>query len=176
MVVDVAGIGYKVFLSLRAYPLLPLLGETIRLFTYLNVRENALELFGFAEEAELNFFEKLLLVNGVGPRSALGIIGVASVDKLVAAIDSGKVDLLTRATGIGKKTAERIVLELQGKLAAVGTKETVKTMEADLELEEALVSLGYNRNDARKAIAQISSQTTRLEDRLKKALQVINKS
>ena len=100
-------------------------------------------------------------------------MAIASVENLVAAINEGKAELLTRASGIGRKTAERIILELKGKLASVHSSRTVGAMESDLDLEEALVGLGYSRMQSREAIARIGVQVVGLEQRLREALKKI---
>src|SRR3989344_4423170 len=92
------------------------------------------------------FFEKLITVNGVGPKSALAVMSVASVDQLMAAINEGKPELLTRASGVGRRIAERLILELKGKLPMIQSAEAVEQMQSDLELEDVLVDLGYNKN------------------------------
>ncbi|MFH1759027.1 MAG: Holliday junction branch migration protein RuvA [Patescibacteria group bacterium] len=172
-VVDVGGVHYRVFVSPRTHQALPDRGEELSIFTYLNVKEDALDLFGFLSEYDRNFFTQLVSVSGVGPRTALGVMAVAPTEQLVAAIIESKADLLTRASGIGKKTAERVVLELKTKLAGLGSGEIVKGMESDVELEEALVSLGYSRLQARRTIEAIGEKETRLEDRLKQALKIV---
>lgn len=175
IIVDVGGVNYKVFISQKTHQLLPASNEPLQIFTYLNVKEDAMELFGFLEERELGFFEKLISISGIGPRSALGIMAVAPVEQLAAAINEGKADLLTRASGIGKKTAERVILELRGKLVLAQSEKIVAGMESDIELEEVLISLGYTRLQAKQVTAQIDPKITRIEERLKIALRMIKK-
>ena len=113
---EIAGIGFKVLMPSRAAQSLPQPGSQIKIFCSLYARENEpFELFGFLSEQELYLFEKLTTVSGVGPKSAMAILGVSPIEQLVAAINAGKTDLLTKATGIGRKTAERVVVELRGK-------------------------------------------------------------
>src|SRR3989304_1430438 len=124
IILEAGGIGFKVFLSLRAAQSLPQLGSNIKLFCSLYNRENEpFELFGFLTEQELYLFDKLNTVSGIGPKTALAILGVAPIEQLIAAINAGKTELLTKASGIGKKTAERVILDLKGKLDG-GSKET----------------------------------------------------
>ncbi|MEK9183934.1 MAG: Holliday junction branch migration protein RuvA [Patescibacteria group bacterium] len=172
-VVSAGGIGYKVFITHRTAKNLPLTGSGVSLFSYLHVKEDALDLYGFLDESDLHLFEKLIQVNGVGPKTALGVMAISSSDNLIAAINEGKIDLLTRASGIGKKTGERIILELKGKLASLNSAGTVRLMESDLDLEEALVSLGYSKQQAQRGIAQLDSQIKGLETRLMAALKII---
>ena len=170
VVVDVGGVHYKAFITPRAQQNLPAIASPIHLYSHLHVREDLLDLYGFLNESELLFFEKLISVSGVGPKSALAVMAVASVEQLAAAINEGKPDLLMRASGIGRKIAERVILELKGKLAVLQSAETIKLMESNLDLEEALIGLGYARPQVKKAIAQIDPKTTGLEQRLKEVL------
>src|SRR3989344_4807077 len=117
VIVDVSGVGYKLFTSLETLKTLPAkISEPIKLFTHLYVRETALELYGFASMAELEFFEQLIGISGIGPKSALGILSVAPLDSLKHAIASGETTYLTKISGIGKKIAEKIIVELRDKL------------------------------------------------------------
>ncbi len=176
IVVNAGGVGYKVFITNKTGKNLPAIGDSVNLYSYLHVKEDALDLYGFLNEPDLNLFEKLIQVNGVGPKTALGVMSIASSDNLIAAINEGKIDLLTRASGIGKKTGERIILELKGKLAALHSADTVKLMESDLDLEEALVSLGYSKQQAQRSIGQVDNKIKGLEARLMAALKIIKKS
>ena len=173
--VDIGGLGHKVFVAPRILEKMPAVGEAVQLFSYLHVREDILDLYGFLREGELVFFEKLISVSGVGPRSALAVMAVAPAEQLIAAINEGKAELLTRASGVGKKTAARVVLELKGKLPALRSAATVRLMEADVDLEEALVGLGYSRSDAKKAIGQLNPKTKGIEQRLKETLRLLKK-
>lgn len=170
IVVDVGGIGYKLFISLGTAQNLPSLGSEIKVFCYPYLRQDGLELYGFLTEKELSLFEKLNSVSGVGPKSALGILGVAKTNQLIAAINEGKIDLLTRVSGIGKKTAERIILELKGKLKIEDSAKILTLMESDIELEETLISLGYTKQEAKSAISKIDPKISGFKERLKEAL------
>ncbi|MDO8584717.1 MAG: Holliday junction branch migration protein RuvA [bacterium] len=173
IVVEVGGVGFKVMVAKNVMSKLPAIGEAVKLFTYLHVREDILALFGFLNENELALFEQLNTISGIGPKSALGIMGIASVDQIAAAINEGKTELLTRVSGVGKKTAERVVLELKGKVVMLGSGAYVEQMESDADLEEALVSLGYSKQQARAAIAKIDPTTVGLSARLKETLRRI---
>ncbi|MBM3281189.1 MAG: Holliday junction branch migration protein RuvA [Candidatus Harrisonbacteria bacterium] len=177
-VINVSGVGYKVFIPKRTADFLrsSALSETT-LYTYLAVKDDALDLYGFLEDYELAFFEKLISVNGVGPKSAQGIMSISSVDELVGAIVSERVELLTRASGIGKKTAERIILELRGRLEHLGEQASVTSLENDLELEEVLSGLGYSRFDIKKLLSENKEKITgdTLQIRLKSALKLLKK-
>lgn len=174
VVLEAGGIGFKVFLSSRSAQSLPQSSDPIKLFCSLYNKENApFELFGFLDEQELYLFEKLNTVSGIGPKTAMSVMAIAPVDQLGAAINEGKADLLTKASGIGKKTAERVIIDLKGKLN-VGTKENsasvINQMESDVELEETLISLGYTRQQAKAATAKIDPKISGFKDRLKEAL------
>lgn len=174
-VVEANNIGYKIFFPVRVMEALPAIHEEIRVFCHMQVREDAHELYGFLRESELAFFEKLLTVNGVGPKSALAIMALASSDELAAAINEGKPDMLTRASGVGRKTAERVVLELRGKLPIIHSEDTVRRMESDMDIEEALMGLGYSRGQAKKVIADLDPGIQGVEARLRAALKLIKK-
>ena len=174
-VVDVSGVGYKVFVPARVYEALPEAGETVFFYCHFVVREDAQDLYGFLREYDLSFFEKLLTVNGVGPKSALAIMALSEPEELAAAITEGRSDVFMRAAGVGKKTAERVVLELQGKLPMLRSEESVTRMEHDMDVEEALVGLGYARHDAKRVIGKIDKEITDIESRLRAALKVLRK-
>lgn len=175
-VVSCGGVGYKVFAGTKTLAALPVAGTEVTLYTHLTVKEDALDLYGFLGEQSLKLFELLLSVSGVGPKTALGILDLDTVPNIQAAILERRTDLLAHASGIGKRTAERIVLELQSRVALVGTMERTKSMDANLEVEEALVMLGYQRVEARRAIEQLgSADGTTTEVRLKEALRTLGR-
>ncbi len=173
-VVEVGGIGLKVFAASRTLrDIRP--GEAASLFSHLHVKEDALDLYGFLSLEEMNFFELLIGISGVGPKSALAVLDVAELPELCAAIEEGRADLLTQASGIGRKTAERIILELKGKVAAPGSSSVVERMEGDTDLIEALTALGYRREKAKAAVAKVDQAVTGLESRLKAALKLLGR-
>lgn len=137
------------------------------------MREDLLELFGFIDGSEMNCFQALTSVSGVGPRLALALLSAVQVDDIVSAIAEGKADLLDRAPGIGRKTAERIVLELRDKMKLIskgGSGKIVAAMEADDDVYDALRSLGYSQNQARQAVAKIDPKLKDVGERLRDAL------
>lgn len=174
-VVDAAGLGLKIFMSSRTLERLPKIGEAVKLFLHLHVREDALELYGFLSEDELRFFELLISVSGVGPKSAIAILNIADLKELAAAIKESRPDLLTRASGIGRKTAERIVLELKSRVEAPTAGLTVAKMESDADLVEMLAGLGYRKQEAKDALAKVDEKIVDLEERLKAALKNLTK-
>ena len=162
-VVSCCGVGFKCFTTLTTLQSLPGVGKPVQLFTYLSVREDALDLYGFATTAELDCFKLLISVNGVGPKAALAILSELSADRLAVCIAGGDAKSLTRAPGIGKKIAERIVLELKDKMGVLdlGSSREVQAAAANTagsvaaEAVEALVALGYGQSDAAVAVGQM---------------------
>ncbi len=172
--IDVAGIGYKVHLTTTT--LAEIKNEdTVTLFTHLIVREDALDLYGFTTMQERDFFELLITVSGVGPKGALGILSVSSIDNLKKAIASSEISYLTGVSGIGKKTAEKVVIELRDKLALFKTDENGFTLRGDSDVIEALKTLGYTQNEAREALQQISPDVTDTNAKIKAALKLLGK-
>lgn len=171
-VIEVGGVGLKVFMSARSLGGFTA-GESVKVFSHLHVREDALDLYGFLTSAELQFFELLISVSGVGPRSALAIIDIAPLKDLSAAIKEGRPDLLTRASGVGRKTAERIIVELRNRVDSEESEALVRRMEGDSDLLEALMGLGYRRDQVKAAIGKIESTVSGLEARLKAALKIL---
>jgi Holliday junction DNA helicase RuvA len=174
-IIETGGLGLKIWAGARTLAGLRGIDAEARLFTYFHVREEAMELYGFLSEEELRFFELLISVSGVGPKSALGILEVAKLEELSAAIKEGRPDLLTRASGIGRKTAERIIVELRSKVQSVKAGLVVEKMEADADLIEALSNLGYRREEARQALSKVDSNVVDVSDRLKAALKILSK-
>ncbi len=172
-VIEIGGISFAVKSSINVVNKLPRIGEPVNVFTYLHVREDALELYGFLNRDELDLFQLLIGISGIGPKSALGILGIENVEKLKAAISEGRAELLTKASGIGKKTAERIILELRNKLVQSGSEKIVGVMESDHDIIEALSNLGYSKSQARDALAKIDPAIVRMEDRIKGALKLL---
>lgn len=167
LVLDVGGVGYLLSVSMTTLQETPPAGETMKVFTYLSVREDAMELFGFATQEEKSMFLKLLGVSGIGPKLALAILGAMPLRDLTLAIVMGDVTALSRAPGVGKKTAQRIALELkerisQDDLAAApvaGTAFTPQQEDAATEALSALQALGYTAAEAARAIQQVRGQS-----------------
>jgi Holliday junction DNA helicase RuvA len=156
VVVDVSGVGYDVHVPLSSFGAIGEHGSSIVLRVHTHVREDALMLYGFASQVELTIFERLISVSGIGPRLALAVLSGLPPSELAAAISRGDVGQLTRIPGIGKKTAERIVLELKDKLAAAVPGEPSAAPTGPREdLLSALVNLGYHRPTAEKAVDDV---------------------
>jgi len=154
LIVETGGIGYKVNIIQNAAPEIKN-GKEIFLFVHTHVREDALDLYGFLKQEELEFFEMLINVSGIGPRGALGILSVASVDTLKKAILTGDTPYLTKISGIGKKTAEKIVIELRDKIGKEGVDATGASLQDELDALEALKSLGYSQHESREVLKKV---------------------
>lgn len=183
VVVDVGGVGYNVKISAGTAALLTGLGEEVKLYTYTSVREDAFQLFGFLSRDELEIFKKLITVNGIGPKGGLSILSVMSADDIRFAVISGDAKMLAKAPGIGKKTAERVILDLKDKISLEDTfvhKEMLNTgatsglkaeNPASNEAVEALTALGYSASDALRAVKAVPiDEDTDVETILKQAL------
>jgi Holliday junction DNA helicase RuvA len=172
LVVEVGGVGLLVSVpAMISHSLQP--GDPVQLFTYLVVREDALSLYGFQTREEKDFFVLLLGVNGVGPRISLAIISAMTVDTIRRAVFQEQVELFSRVPGVGKKTAQKILLHMQGK---VGSDEplagVVNLTDVDSQVLEALISLGYSVVEAQSAVQSIGRDTPHdVETRLRLALQ-----
>lgn len=174
MVVEVAGLGLKIGANRRTLDRLGTIGDETKIFTYFYVREIAMELYGFHSAEELHFFELLISVSGVGPKSALSILDIAELKNLAAAIKEDRPDLLIRASGIGRKTAERIILELKNKVQSETSDLVVGKMEADADLVETLTGLGYRKDDARIALSRVDGKIVDIKERLKAAFKILS--
>ena len=175
-VLDIGPMSLKIGSSINTIKGLPLSGESVNVFTHLHVREDALELYGFLNEEELRFFEMLIGISGIGPKSALGILGIDKLDRLKAAISEGRPELLTKASGVGRKTADRIILELKSKLSQEGSAELVGVMQSDHDIVEALMNLGYSKQQIKEALSRVDPKITEVEKRIKAALKIIKPS
>lgn len=171
IVIDVGGVGYLVFATVETISEAKI-GENISVWTYLAVRENALELFGFTTQDELNFFELLISIPGIGPRGAIGVMNVSTVDTLKEAIATGDTGYLTKISGIGKKTAEKIVLELRDKLETEHSGE-FKSLSGHTDALLALQSLGYGEREAREALKNIPTTIEDTGEKVKEALKIL---
>jgi Holliday junction DNA helicase RuvA len=172
VVVDCGGVGYQAFTSLRTFCRLPEAGSDVDLVTVTNLRENALELFAFADARERDLFQLLRTVSGIGPRLALSVLSGIDAADLSEVLASGDVDRLVAVPGVGKKTAERMLVELKGKVVAQAV-ERPRTPTTDIESDAvlALVSLGYKSLDARRAvIATVGQAGTSIEELIKRSL------
>jgi Holliday junction DNA helicase RuvA len=169
LLLEVNGVGYLVKGSASLLTSLHA-GSQAFLYTHDHVREDAHDLFGFVARAEQELFERLLSVSGVGPKVALSILSTGPFDQVRRAILSGDIDLLTSMPGIGKKTAQKIILELKGRLVEEST-----LPDGEAEVLEALVSLGYSRDQSRDALRSVSPSVTDVTERVREALRHLAK-
>ena len=183
VVVDIHGVGYQVFAPVSVIAELPPIGSRVRLFTHTHVKEDAITLYGFLEEDQQTAFELLLGVSGVGPKVALNILSILPVEQLISCVSEGDHASLARVPGIGPKTAQRIVLELKEKAAAVAWERKLGTLsrssdrEALADVIEGLVALGYSRPAAKSAAeAAVESAEDRADvgEIVKTALKTLN--
>lgn len=178
LVIDCGGVGYELTVSAATLQQAPALGERMKCYTVLSVREDDMELFGFYSKEERSMYQKLRGVSGVGPRIALAILSTLSVRDLSVALVTGDAAALARAPGIGKKTAQRLVLELKDKvdnqeLVGVGASispEAVPGGDAAGEAIEALMALGYASSEAAKAVSKVSGEAQRADEIIRLAL------
>ncbi len=169
-VVSVGGIGYRVFFSPDAIQKIPEKGGNVKVWIHHHVREDSQELYGFWHYGELELFEMLIGISGIGPKGALGIMAIAPVDTLKKAIAAGDTSYLTRVSGIGRKTAEKVVLELKEKMAGKGVTIEAPELKDEADAIDALVALGYSQREARDALAHLSDADITLEKRVSHAL------
>lgn len=161
-VIDVHGLGYKVFVSDDTLHSLKV-GAEASLWTHLAVREDALDLYGFISKKEKSIFELLISVSGIGPKSALNILSLVSPDALTTSIQTGSVAHLVKVSGIGRKTAEKIVLELKDKLGSISDDDggtLTAEMSSDMDAIEALRALGYDTDEAREALKKVAASSS----------------
>lgn len=166
------GVGYKVFTTTDTMASLAH-EEAASLWIYTAVREDALDLYGFKDKETLGFFELLLTVSGIGPKSALGVLGAASVNSLREAVLTGETAYLTKISGVGKKVAEKIVLELKGKVGEAS--EFTSAQSGDVDAIEALKALGYTHKEAKDALEGLSKDIKDPGEKVKAALRVLGK-
>ncbi|MCD7722995.1 MAG: Holliday junction branch migration protein RuvA [Clostridiales bacterium] len=184
LVIECGGVGFKCYTSLVSAKKVGQTGSEVSVFTYLSVREDALDLFAFASVDELEFFKLLINVSGVGPKAAVAVLSLLEPQQLVLAIAAGDVKAITRANGIGKKTAERIVLELKDKVASLAAGEEIGTVmevaaagdsSAAGEAVEALTSLGFTQSDSAKAVAALDKSLSS-DELIRLALRSLSKN
>ena len=184
LVLLASGVGWQLNCSNNTLQAAPPVGEKMRCYTYLSVREDAMELFGFATREEKEMFLQLTSVSGIGPKTALGVLGAMPLRDLNLAILLGDVNALSRAPGIGKKTAQRIALELKDKISQADVSAAAApsqgaaaaaalSSDAVTEAIEALIALGYSSTEARNAISQIKDQTDKPEELIRLALRAM---
>lgn len=182
ILVNVNGVGYEVEAPMSTFYAIGDVGDEVMLLTHMHVREDAMLLFGFASESERSLFKELIKVNGIGAKMAIGILSAMSVNDFVGLVEAGDAPALTKIPGVGKKTAERLVIEMRDRLkgwegqsdSALSSKNSVSSVPENQSASavEALVSLGYKSAQAEKMVQTVESGLT-LEETIKKALQSV---
>lgn len=181
IVLDVQGVGYEILLPMTSFYNLPPVGETVTLFTHFVVREDAHLLFGFSQKQDRTLFRELLKTNGVGPKLALAVLSAMSVAQFATAVDREELAKLTKIPGIGRKTAERLLVELKGKFKGIRQNDLFMEPVADHilasdkpdpaeEARDALIALGYKASDAEKMIRAVSRAGSTSEQMIREAL------
>ena len=168
IIVETGGVGYKVNISPDTLSKIQKEKEAF-LFVHTHIREDILDLYGFLDHQELEFFEMLLSVSGIGPRSALTILSIASIETLKKAIGTSDTNYLTKISGIGRKTAEKIVIELRDKM---GEEKEGGSLQDELDALEALKSLGYSQSQAREALKKVSAEGD-TNSKIREALKIL---
>lgn len=176
IVLDVSGVGYMVYVSEDT--IIKSQKETkLSIWTHLAVREKSMDLYGFLEKVELDFFEMLINVSGVGPKSALAILNLAPVESIMQAIASGDTAYLTKVSGIGKKSAAKIIIELREKIEKITKTPDSKTIQEEIDVLDALGALGYSATQARSVLREVSDMKTKkpltTNQKIKEALRLL---
>ena len=181
-IVEAGGIGYGIYMSQQTLSMLPAVGEEVKIHTYLNVREDAMQLYGFLTGEDLQVFRLLIGVSGIGPQAGLNILSCLSPDELRFAVLAGDVKTISSAPGIGKKTAEKLILELKDKMsiedvleqAAHGSEQSKEIEATDTGMQaeavQALTALGYGSAESLRAVKKVSVDCASVEDLLREAL------
>lgn len=177
-VIETSGFGLKILISEKTFKNLPKIGLKTKFFCFLAVKRDGVDICGFLSERELEIFELLNSVSGIGPKSALEITGVSNIEKFLAAVSGARADILEKSFGIGRKKAERIVLELKdklGKFKTINLKGEVLDLDFDDDLKSVLGNLGYKQKEIEEVIKNLPGSSGKLEERLKSALKILNR-
>ena len=179
ILVDVAGVGYEIHMPMTSFYQLPAVGEEVVVYTHFVVREDAQLLFGFADKMERGLFRELIKANGVGPKLGLAILSGMSASQFLASVQNEDVSALVSLPGIGKKTAERLVVEMKDKISEISDEESNASQpgvnSAVAESINALVNLGYKTKDAKNILDKIESDGLSVEELIRQALKSLNK-
>lgn len=171
ILITVNNVGYKVCAASDVLRTIHI-GDTVALFIHTHVREDMLELYGFLDEESLVLFELLLSVSGIGPKTAIGVFGLGKREHILHAIQTANVAFFTGVPRLGKKNAQKIIIELKGKLGAI---EDLDLAEADTDAVGALVQFGFSHEEARRALAMVTDSNAPVEEKIKRALKYLGK-
>ena len=173
VIIDVNDVGYRVYTTTDNINSLSI-GAKASFFTHLAVREDAMDLYGFLEKKQLDIFGLLISVSGIGPKGAINILSSVSIETLINAIRTGSTAHLTKVSGIGKKTSEKIILELRDKIGGISDYANVSDLSSDSDAIEALKMLGYSTEEARESLKKIDRDIIDTGEKVKAALKVLN--
>ena len=176
VILFVSGVGYKIYTTAEVIKKIrKLKDKEIILKTHLAVRETSLDIYGFLDSEELRFFEMLISISGIGPKSAIAILNVVDTETLKKAISSGESSYLIKVSGIGKKNAEKIIIELRDKLGTIENLKDTEALTGEIDTLEALQTLGYSQKEAREAMKKIEKNISGSKNLLKEALKILGK-
>ena len=182
IIIETNGVGYKINVSPDTISKIDALrlrsgqnDTSVSFWIHTHVREDAFDLYGFSEYSELEFFEMLIGISGIGPKSALAILGITSIETLSKAISTGDTSYLTKVSGIGRKTAEKIVIELRDKISNRTDEKGEGSLQGELDTLEALKSLGYSQNQAREALKKVTEKNPDIDinTKIREALKIL---
>lgn len=182
LVIECGGVGFKCFASTTTITSISTVGTNVNVLTYMSVKEDSIDLYGFATQEELNAFKLLISVSGIGPKAAMAILSVLPPDRLSVAVSSGDVKAIQSAQGVGKKTAERVVLELKDKMVGIGSAHTNTIVEGiqsvaqsdnAQEAVEVLVSLGFNQSEASSVVGTMDKSLS-VDEMIRKGLKSLS--
>lgn len=182
IVIECGGVGFKCFASTTTITSISTVGNNVNVLTYMSVKEDSIDLYGFATQEELNVFKLLISVSGIGPKAAMAILSVLPPDRLSVAVSSGDVKAIQSAQGVGKKTAERVVLELKDKMVGIGSAHTNAIVEGiqsvaqsdnAQEAVEVLVSLGFNQSEAASVVGTMDKSLS-VDEMIRKGLKSLS--
>ena len=182
IVIECGGVGFKCFASTTTITSISTVGTNVNVLTYMSVKEDSIDLYGFATQEELNAFKLLIYVSGIGPKAAMAILSVLPPDRLSVAVSSGDVKAIQSAQGVGKKTAERVVLELKDKMVGIGSAHTNAIVEGiqsvaqsdnAQEAVEVLVSLGFNQSEAASVVGTMDKSLS-VDEMIRKGLKSLS--
>lgn len=182
IVIECGGVGFKCFASTTTITSISTVGTNVNVLTYMSVKEDSIDLYGFATQEELNAFKLLISVSGIGPKAAMAILSVLPPDRLSVAVSSGDVKAIQSAQGVGKKTAERVVLELKDKMVGIGSAHTNTIVEGiqsvaqsdnAQEAVEVLVSLGFNQSEAASVVGTMDKSLS-VDEMIRKGLKSLS--
>ena len=171
VIVDIGGMGYKVHAPMDTIAILESKKKEVIMWTHLAVRENALDLYGFLTKHDLDFFEKIISISGIGPKKAINILSVASFETIRRAVSAGDASSLQKISGIGKKNAEKLVVELRDKIDK--SEESDAVLKDEIDTIEALKALGYSFKDAKEALGRVSKSAKSTNEKIREALRIL---